>query len=204
MGAVAADPVHSRRCTPAPAATSPRTSAPTCARSKAPDHIGILVALKDRQNALKNPYAHLHEHDITFDSIKDSMMLWDPIRYAETCPSSRRRLRAWCSAARPSATPRADGPVAGVDPGHGHALASRRCRPTATRCCRSVAAECAADVYQQAGITDPRREVDCVEMYVPFSWFEPMWLENLGFAEPGRGLEAGRGRRHRSSTATCR
>ena len=58
------------------------------ARSKAPDHIGILVALKDRLNALKNPYAHLHEHDITFDSIKDSMMLWDPIRYAETCPSS--------------------------------------------------------------------------------------------------------------------
>ena len=57
-------------------------------RSKAPDHIGILVALKDRLNALKNPYAHLHEHDITFDSIKDSMMLWDPIRYAETCPSS--------------------------------------------------------------------------------------------------------------------
>ena len=56
------------------------------ARSKAPDHIGILVALKDRLNALKNPYAHLHEHDITFDSIKDSMMLWDPIRYAETCP----------------------------------------------------------------------------------------------------------------------
>ena len=58
------------------------------ARSGSPDHIGILVALKDRQNALKNPYAHLHEHDITFDSIKDSMMLWDPIRYAETCPSS--------------------------------------------------------------------------------------------------------------------
>ena len=58
------------------------------ARSNAPDHIGILVALKDRTNALKNPYAHLHEHDISFDSVKDSMMLWDPIRYAETCPSS--------------------------------------------------------------------------------------------------------------------
>src|SRR5205085_3966801 len=35
--------------------------------------------------------------------------------------------------------------------------------------------------------TDPRREVDCVEMYVPFSWFEPMWLENLGFAASGEG-----------------
>ena len=47
--------------------------------------------------------------------------------------------------------------------------------------------ECAKDVYEQAGITDPRREVDCMEIYVPFSWFEPMWLENLGFAAPGDG-----------------
>src|ERR671922_2451925 len=37
-------------------------------RSSAPDHIGVLVALKDRQNALKNPNAHLHEENITFDS----------------------------------------------------------------------------------------------------------------------------------------
>ena len=25
------------------------------------------------------------------------------------------------------------------------------------------------------------------EIYVPFSWYEPMWLENLGFAAPGGG-----------------
>jgi acetyl-CoA C-acetyltransferase len=24
-------------------------------------------------------------------------------------------------------------------------------------------------------------------MYVPFSWYEPMWLENLGFAAEGEG-----------------
>ena len=47
--------------------------------------------------------------------------------------------------------------------------------------------QCARDVYRQAGITDPRRQIDCVEMYVPFSWFEPMWLENLQFAGPGDG-----------------
>ena len=41
-------------------------------------------------------------------------------------------------------------------------------------------------------------EIDCAEIYVPFSWFEPMWLENLGFAEEGDGLEAHRGRRHRA------
>ena len=47
--------------------------------------------------------------------------------------------------------------------------------------------ECAADVYQQAGISDPRREIDVAEVYVPFSWFEPMWMENLGFAPEGEG-----------------
>src|SRR5690242_15659819 len=57
-------------------------------RSGAPDHIGVLVALKDRLNACKNQYAHLHETDATFEKIADSVMLWDPIRYSETCPSS--------------------------------------------------------------------------------------------------------------------
>jgi acetyl-CoA C-acetyltransferase len=47
--------------------------------------------------------------------------------------------------------------------------------------------DCAADVYKQAGITDPRKQVDAAELYVPFSWFEPMWLENLGFAELNQG-----------------
>ncbi len=155
-------------------------------RAKAPDHIGMLVALKDRLNGLKNPYAHLHEHDITFDSIKESIMLWDPIRYAETCPSS-------------------DGACALVlgNEKVGDAAAAEGRQPawiqgTAMRSEPTLAVErdtvlplggalCAADVYKQAGITDPRRDVDAVEMYVPFSWFEPMWLENLGFAEPGEG-----------------
>ena len=45
-------------------------------------------------------------------------------------------------------------------------------------------------------------QLDVAEIYVPFSWYEPMWLENLGFAAPGEGwrlTEAGetaiRGRR---------
>ena len=47
--------------------------------------------------------------------------------------------------------------------------------------------DCAADVYSQVGITDPRREIDVAEVYVPFSWYEPMWMENLGFAKEGEG-----------------
>ena len=76
------------------------------------------------------------------------------------------------------------------------------------RAARAAARLRAADVYRQAGITDPRREVDCVEMYVPFSWFEPMWLENLGFAEPGEGWkmveDGATAARRRPARSTCR
>jgi acetyl-CoA C-acetyltransferase len=55
-------------------------------------------------------------------------------------------------------------------------------------------ADAAAALWEASGITDPLEQVDVAEIYVPFSWFEPMWLENLGFAAPGAGwhlVEAG-------------
>ena len=76
------------RSAPARAGTSPRTSAPTSAASGAPAHIGAMVAVKDRRNGGLNPYAHLRQPDITLESVQASTMLWDPIRYDETCPSS--------------------------------------------------------------------------------------------------------------------
>ncbi len=57
-------------------------------RSGAPSHVGAVVAAKDRQNALRNPYAHLRNPDTTVETVLASQMLWDPIRYDETCPSS--------------------------------------------------------------------------------------------------------------------
>ena len=46
------------------------------------------VAVKDRRNGSLNPYAHLQQADITLESVQASPMLWDPVRYDETCPSS--------------------------------------------------------------------------------------------------------------------
>jgi len=155
-------------------------------RSNAPDHIGILVALKDRLNALKNPYAHLHEEGITFDSVKDSIMLWDPIRYSETCPSSDGAFAMVLTNEKGGD----DAAAAGRPPAWVKGTAMRS-EPTMFAGRDQVnprgGQECAADVYKQAGITDPRTEIDVVEMYVPFSWFEPMWLENLHFCEEGQG-----------------
>jgi acetyl-CoA C-acetyltransferase len=152
-------------------------------RSGAPDEVGMQVAVKDRKHGLRNPYAHLHMKDLDLAKVADSPMLWDPIRYLETCPSSD-------GACAMVLTDGPGGERAAKPPAWVHGLATRsepvlfagrdQIDPRAGR-------DCAADVYKQAGVTDPRRDLDVAELYVPFSWFEPMWLENLGFADRGQG-----------------
>ncbi|HLI73446.1 MAG TPA: thiolase domain-containing protein [Acidimicrobiales bacterium] len=154
-------------------------------RSGAPDHIGILVAVKDRKHALKNPYAHLHIEDISFDMVKDSIMLWDPVRYLETCPSSDGAAAMVLASERVADSGSAAHPPAWI---HGMAM---RSEPTMfagrDQVSPQASKDCAADVYRQAGISEPRREIQVAEVYVPFSWYEPMWIESLGFAPEGEG-----------------
>ncbi|WP_292603340.1 thiolase domain-containing protein [Nocardioides sp. REDSEA-S30_B4] len=150
-------------------------------RSEAPTHVGAIVAAKDRTNALKNPYAHLREEK-TVEQVLASQMLWDPIRYDETCPSSDGACALVIvdeDTARSSANP------AWI---HGTVMRSEattaaerdQVNPQASR-------DAAAALWKQAGITSPIDEIDAAEIYVPFSWFEPMWLESLGFAEEYAG-----------------
>jgi acetyl-CoA C-acetyltransferase len=152
-------------------------------RSGAPEDTGIRVALKDRRNALKNPYTHVQIPDIDFDKIASSPMLWDPIRYLETCPTSDgacAMVLASEEAARKA--PRPPAWIQATEMRSEPTMFSGRdqVNPQAGR-------DCAASLYRKAGITNPRRELDVAEIYVPFSWFEPMWMENLGFAEEGSG-----------------
>ena len=153
-------------------------------RSGAPSHIGAVVAAKDRQNALKNPYAHLRNPDTTVESVLASQMLWDPIRYDETCPSSDGACALVIGDASAAAAVQHPAWIQATAMRSEPTTASGRdqVNPQAGR-------DAAAALWRQAGITDPRREIDCAEIYVPFSWFEPMWLENLGFAEEGTGWQ---------------
>ena len=150
-------------------------------RSHAPTEIGAIVAAKDRTNALKNPYAHLREAK-SVDDVLASQMLWDPIRYDETCPSSDGACAIVIAdedIARTAAAPAwIHGTVMRSEPTT--AAERDQVNPQAGR-------DAAAALWKQAGITSPIDEIDAAEIYVPFSWFEPMWLENLGFAEEGGG-----------------
>jgi acetyl-CoA C-acetyltransferase len=153
------------------------------ARANPPEDTGIRVALKDRRNALKNPYAHIQLPDVTFEMIEKSPMLWDPIRYLETCPSSDGACALVLASEK--AAKRAPRRPAWV-----HATAMRS-EPTSFSGRDQVnplaGRECAKDLYRKAGIRNPREEIDAAEIYVPFSWFEPMWMENLGFSPEGEG-----------------
>src|SRR3954451_18083488 len=155
-------------------------------RSGAPTHIGAMVAVKDRLNGAKNPLAHLHQPDITLEKVISSQMLWDPIRFDETCPSSDGACALVIGDEEGADRRVQEGnPVAWI-----HATALRteplaysgrdQVNPQAGR-------DAAAALWKAAGITSPIDEIDVAEMYVPFSWYEPMWLENLGFAAEGEG-----------------
>ncbi len=80
--------LRSRASRSAPAARSPRTCGRYMHRTGAPSEIGPMVAVKDRLNALKNPYAHLKLQDISMEKVLASPMMWDPVRFLESCPSS--------------------------------------------------------------------------------------------------------------------
>jgi acetyl-CoA C-acetyltransferase len=151
-------------------------------RSGAPGDIGTMVAVKDRLNALRNPYAHLRMEGISAETVTQSPMLWDPLRYLDACPSSdgacamvltneknaeRVKNPAWILATSMRSEPISF-------PGRDEVS------PRAGR-------DAAAELYKEAGITNPREEIDVAEVYVPFSWYEPMWMENLGFAPKNEG-----------------
>ena len=154
-------------------------------RTNAPYDVGIKVAVKDRLHGARNPLAHLQLPNITAKEVEESPMLWEPLRFLESCPSSDGACAMVIShESLVDQSPKKPAWIRG---------AAMRSEPTMYAGREEVnpmaGRDCAKDVYKQAGITNPRKDLDTAEIYVPFSWYEPMWLENLGFAEEGKGWE---------------
>ena len=155
-------------------------------RSGAPEHIGWKVAVKDRLNALKNPYAHLHIEDISIEKVRASPMMWEPTRFLESCPSSDgacavvitdeaggTRPRPMDARRRGSSAPR---------PAPSHPAS-----PDVTRSGRRPPSSARPTSTPRPGSPIRGRQIDTAELYVPFSWLEPIWLEAFGLAEEGEG-----------------
>jgi acetyl-CoA C-acetyltransferase len=152
------------------------------ARTGAPSHIGAMTAANARDNATRNEYAHLRE-PITVEDVMNSPVLWDPIRYLDTCPSSDGAVALVVGSE--SAAKRGPRKPAWIKSAYSYAEAMWV--PGRDQVSPLAGKVCAKAVYDKAGIRDPWKEIQTAEIYVPFSWFEAMWLENLGFCDVGGG-----------------
>lgn len=151
-------------------------------KTGAPPHIGPVTAANARDNATRNEYAHLRE-PMTVEDVMSSPFLWEPIRYLETCPSSDGAI-AMVLASEEQAK---RGPRKPAWIKSGYSYAEAMWVPGRDQVSPLAGRTCAKAVYDKAGITDPWNQIDAAEIYVPFAWFEAMWLENLGFCDVGEG-----------------
>ncbi|MBI3785822.1 MAG: thiolase domain-containing protein [Deltaproteobacteria bacterium] len=163
--------------------------APYCrayiARTGAPAHIGPLTVVNARDNATRNEHAHLRE-PMSLEDVMNTPMLWEPLRFGETCPSSDGAIAMIIS----SGDLAKKGPRKPAWVKSGYSYAEAMWVPGRDQVSPKAGQVCAKHVYDKAGITDPWNQIDTAEIYVPFSWFEAMWLENLGFRGVGEGWKA--------------
>ena len=140
-----------------------------------------LVSVKNHGNALQNPMAQL-PMKITVEDVLASEMIADPLHKLDCSPVS-------------------DGCCA-VIIAHETAATKFRQKPVWIRglsfctdsfffgdrdLARSTAlAEAAKKAYSMAGIKDPKKEIDVVELYDAFTYQELLWLEEMGLAEYGK------------------
>jgi len=150
------------------------------------EHIDEQAAL-ERRNAAKNPYAHLKDPDATAEKIAQTPLVSWPIRFGHICPTSDGATVA-ILASEKAAAKIAD-KVAWV-----HAVSNCASDATTANLIESQITDPAEHLpaviaskqaYERAGITDPKKEIDYVEIYNGFAHQALMYLEKVGMCEVG-------------------
>jgi acetyl-CoA C-acetyltransferase len=149
------------------------------ARYGATDRDGARVSVRDRKHAMNNPHAQLRK-EVSLEEVLASPMLADPIHLLDVCPRSDGACAVimasediaekicpkpdwiWGTAARHSYSYLGD-----ADYGR---LTSMR--------------EGSQELWKKAGIKEPRKELDVVEMYQPYSFGGLIWIEDMGLVGP--------------------
>ncbi len=146
------------------------------------------VSVKNHANAAKNPLAH-HRAPVTLEQVMQSPMVADPLTLLQACPTTD-------GAAAAILMRRADAEkLPGVRPvllaGLGLSVATGWDLPffdpyhdfLSFQSTRTAA----ATAYAQAGVKDPRTDVDLVEVHDCFTITEILTYEDLGLCDQGQG-----------------
>jgi len=149
------------------------------------------VVVRSRKNAIQNPNAHLKGNITVDDVMKSPRMSW-PYKLFDICPRSsgaaavvlanEEVTKKHCS--RPAFINGIGGVTSTVFMGD-------RVGPysDAELCDEAEFKFAGKEAYAQAGITNPIKQIQVVELYDPFSSIQFPQLESLGFCEHGRAQD---------------
>ncbi|MCP3976303.1 MAG: thiolase family protein [bacterium] len=148
-----------------------------------------LVAVKNHGNANRNPKAHFH-HDLTVDDVLSAPRVAEPLGLYDCTPTTDggasvvMASREWAEAnARRFAL--IEGMGLAVTGGYYSNFFDGESDYLGFESTRAAAAK----AYEQAGITNPRQELDVLECHDCFTITEIVNTEDLGIAAPGKGVE---------------
>jgi acetyl-CoA C-acetyltransferase len=140
------------------------------------------VVVRARQWAARNPYANAREV-VEGGKVMASPMICDPIRQLHAYPVSDGAV-GMLLASEARAREFTKKPV--WITGFANCMDSYFFgdRDLTSNFALKKAAERA---YQKAGIKDPKKAIDVVEVSDAYAYQQPMWMEGLGFSEAGQG-----------------
>jgi acetyl-CoA C-acetyltransferase len=140
-----------------------------------------MVSVKNHGNALRNPLAQL-PMKLTVDDVLKSELIADPLRKFDCSPVSD-GCCAVIIAHESVATKFKQQPVwiRGLSFCTDHFFFGDRDLARS-----NSLVEAAKNAYAMAGIRDPKKEIDVVELYDAFTYQELLWLEEMGLADYGK------------------
>ena len=140
------------------------------------------VAVRDRQHARNNPYAHL-QLDLTLEDAMNSPMISYPIRFLDVCPRTDGAAAAvFASEDRAEKITETPAWVVATANRHNFAMAG----DTQFGRLQSLE-EASKEVYAKAGIKEPLKEIDMGELYLPSTFSGLIWIEAAGLCGRGEG-----------------
>jgi acetyl-CoA C-acetyltransferase len=143
------------------------------------EEAAALVSVKNHKNAFLNEYAHVRR-EVTVEDVMNSRRLCWPIKILDVPPISDGACAVVL--ADEDAAKKTEKPAWIRGMGYYSEADNAANRSTV----QSEPLELAARrVYAEAGITNPRRQVDVVEVQEPYTCFELSYYESLGLCEPG-------------------
>jgi acetyl-CoA C-acetyltransferase len=144
------------------------------------EEAAALVAVKNRRNAMRNPFAHV-KREVSVEDVLSSRPLAWPIKLLDVPPISDGACAVVL--AGEEVVPQITDRPAWI---RGMAYYAEADNAAHRSMIQSVPLQLAAQrVYKQAGITNPRRQFDVAEVQEPYTCFELSYYEALGLCEPG-------------------